>query len=332
MTASASLHILIEGFFLEWMGRDRKLSENTIASYRDSFSLFFRWLREARGVDPVDAGMADLTADNVNGFLNYLAEERGCSARTINCRLAAFWSFAGYAARKAPQHIGHLAEISKIPSRKARRREIDFLTPDEVEWLTECCEPGSDAELMVAMLYNSGARISELVALKVEDVRISPKGNCHVHFLGKGRKDRTVPLWDDTSQLLLSHIERHSLKDGDYIFAGRNVDHLTRSGARSRLDGVAKKAKAAHPELTRKRITPHVFRHSTAMAMLAAGVDIATVAIWLGHEDINTTHKYAVSDMTIKEEALSKVRRNWNLKPRKPYKANRDVLDFLNSL
>ena len=332
MTASASLHILIEGLFLEWMERDRKLSENTIASYRDSFSLFLRWLREARGVDPIDISMSDLTADNINGFLNYLAEERGCSAKTLNCRLSAFWSFAGYAARKAPQHIGQLAEISKIPSRKARRREIDFLTPDEVEWMTECCESGSDTELMVAMLYNSGARISELVAIKVEDVRVSSKGNCHVHLFGKGRKDRTVPLWDDTSQLLLSHIERRSLKDGDYIFAGRNVDHLTRSGARSRLDGVARKAKAAHPELARKKITPHVFRHSTAMAMLAAGVDIATVAIWLGHEDINTTHKYVVSDMAIKEKALSKVRRNWNLKPRKPYKASRDILDLLNSL
>ena len=332
MIASASLQTLIEGFFLEWMGRDRKLSDNTVASYRDAFALYFRWLRDVREADAVDAGLSDLTADDVSEFLSYLAEERGCSVKTVNCRLAAFWSFAGYAARKAPQHIEQLTEISKIPSRKARRREIGYLTPDEVDWMTECCEPGSDTELMVAMLYNLGACISELVAVKVEDVRISPKGNCHVHFLGKGRKDRTVPLWEDTSQLLLSHIEKRSLKDGDCIFAGRNVDHLTRSGARSRLDGVARKAEDAHPELMRKKITPHVFRHSTAMAMLAAGVDIATVAIWLGHEDINTTNKYATSDMTIKEEALAKVRRNWKLKPRKSNKASRDVLDFLNSL
>lgn len=332
MSASANLQNLIEGFFLEWMERDRKLSGNTVASYRDAFTLYFRWLRDVRKVDIVDADMSDLTADNVNDFLNYLAEERGCSPKTLNCRLAAFWSFAGYAIRKAPQHIGQLTEISKIPSRKPRRREIDYLTPDEVEWMAGCCEPGSEAELMVAMLYNTGARISELVNTKVEDVRISPKGNCHVHFLGKGRKDRTVPLWDDTSQLLLSHIERQSLDNDDYIFAGRNVEHLTRSGARSRIDNIARKARAAHPELSRKKITPHVLRHSTAMAMLAAGVDIATVAIWLGHEDINTTHKYVVSDMAVKEEALAKVRRNWKLKPRTPYKASRDVLDFLNSL
>lgn len=332
MTASANLTALIEGFFLEWMERDRKLSDNTVASYRDAFTLYFRWLRDKRGIEPVEVSMSDLTANSVNEFLNYLADERGCCSKTLNCRLSAFWSFAKYAARKAPQHLGQLSEISKIPNRRARRREIDYLTPDEVEWMTDCCESGSETELMVAMLYNSGARISELITAKAEDVRISTKGNCHVHFLGKGRKDRTVPLWDVTSQLLLSHIERLTLKEDDYIFAGRNVEHLTRSGARSRLDCVAKKAKAAHPELARKKITPHVFRHSTAMAMLTAGVDIATVAIWLGHEDINTTHKYVVSDMAVKEEALAKARHDWRLKPRKPYKASKDVLDFLNSL
>ena len=314
------------------MERDRKLSENTVASYRDSFTLYFRWLRDERKVEPTCVTMSDVNAENVNEFLNYLEEERGCSAKTLNCRLSAFWSFARYASRKAPQHINQLAAISNIPNRKARRKEIDFLTPVEVDWILECCEAGSETELMVAMLYNSGARISELVTMKVEDVRLAKKGTCHVHFLGKGRKDRTVPLWEDTSQLLMSHIERLNLAEGDYVFGGRNVEHLTRSGARSRLDVVVRKAKAAHPELARKKITPHVFRHSTAMAMLAAGVDIATVAIWLGHEDINTTHKYVVSDMTIKEEALAKARHDWGLKPRRPYKASGDVLDFLNSL
>lgn len=332
MSASASVTSLVEGFFLEWMERDRKLSENTVASYRDSFALYFRWLRDERKVEPTRVAMSDVSAENVNEFLNYLEEERGCSAKTLNCRLSAFWSFARYASRKAPQHIDQLAAISSIPSRKARRREIDFLTPAEVDWMLKCCEAGSETELMVAMLYNSGARISELVAMRVEDVRVAKKGTCHVRFLGKGRKDRTVPLWEDTSQLLMSHIGRLNLSEGDYVFGGRNVEHLTRSGARSRLDVVAKKAKAAHPELARKKITPHVFRHSTAMAMLAAGVDIATVAIWLGHEDVNTTHKYVVSDMTIKEEALAKARHDWGLKPRKPYKASGDVLDFLNSL
>lgn len=332
MSATLSLTALIESFFLEWMERNRRLSENTIASYRDSFTLYFRWLRDMHKIDLTCITMSDITSERVIEFLNYLEERRGCSAKTLNCRLSAFWSFARYAARKAPQHIDQLASISNIPNKKARRKEIDYLTPMEIDWILECCEAGSETELMVAMLYNSGARISELVTIAVEDVRFSNKGTCHVHFLGKGRKDRTIPLWEDTSSLLKSHIASLNLAGGDYVFGGRNVEHLTRSGARSRLDCVVKKARAAHPELARKKITPHVFRHSTAMAMLAAGIDIATVAIWLGHEDINTTHKYVVSDMVVKEEALAKARHDWGLKPRLPYKASGDVLDFLNSL
>ena len=123
-----------------------------------------------------------------------------------------------------------------------------------------------------------------------------------------------------------------SVRSGDYVFAGRNVDHLTGSAARSRIDVVAASTKKAHPELSCKIITPHVFRHSTAMAMLAAGIDISSVAIWLGHEDVNTTHKYVVSDMATKEEALAMARADWRVKPWEPYKANKDVIDFLLAL
>lgn len=213
-----------------------------------------------------------------------------------------------------------------------RKREIDYLTSEEVGWLVDCCYPGSESQLIVLLLYNTGARISEPVGATTDDVRMFRNGRCHIHFLGKGRKDRTVPLWEDASKLLAEHIGRNGLKAGDYLFAGRNVDHITRSGARSGIEAVVRRAKDAHPELARKRITPHVFRHSTAMAMLSAGVDIATVAIWLGHEDINTTHKYVTTDMTLKEEALEKARREWGAEPRKPYRASDDVIGFLNSL
>ena len=184
----------------------------------------------------------------------------------------------------------------------------------------------------MSLLYNTGARISELVSTTVADVHVISRSRCHIHFLGKGRKDRTVPLWADTSALLTSHIEKHRLRTKDYLFAGRNVGHITRSGARSRIDSIVKQAKEKHPELARKNITPHVFRHSTAMAMLAAGVDIGTVAIWLGHESINTTHKYVVTDMALKEKALEKVRRNWEIEPRKPYNASEDIVEFLKLL
>lgn len=326
------LSILIEGFFLEWLAKERKVSPHTVSSYRDAFVLFFRWLGETKGVDAVDATMSDMTADNVSAYLSWLEDSRGCCAKTANNRLAAFWSFARYAARRAPQHVGQMALISDIPKRKARRKEIDFLYPAEVDWMVEACDPGSEEELMVTLLFNSGCRISELITLKGEDVMTTSKGLCHVHFLGKGRKDRTIPLWQDTSKLLTDHMARKGIGPDDYLFRGRNVEHLTRSGARSRIDRVAASARSSHPELSRKKITPHVFRHSTAMAMLASGIDISTVAIWLGHEDINTTHKYVITDMAAKEAALEKARHRWDLEPRKQYKASSDVLEFLNSL
>lgn len=333
--AAVTLASLVEGFFLGWLERDRKASPNTVAAYRDAFRLFFAWLEAYRGVAATDATVADVTADNVNEFLASLEEDRGCSPATANCRLTAFQSFARYAARKDPGRLAQYRAITEVPRRKQRRREVDYLTPDEVGWLLECCEPGSATELMVAMLYNTGARISELVALTGDDVRVVPGGRCHVHFLGKGRKDRTLPMWEDTSQLLIEYMRDSGVRGGDYVFKGRNVDHLTRSGARSRIDAVVAKAVALHPELKSRSISPHTFRHACAMAMLYAGVDIATVAIWLGHESVNTTHKYVVTNMAAKEDALAKVRASFGLEPvprAARYKAPADVLEFLNSL
>lgn len=333
--AAVTLASLVEGFFLGWLGRDRKASPNTVAAYRDAFRLFFAWLEADRGVAATDASVADVTAENVNAFLVSLEEDRGCSPATVNCRLTAFQSFARYAARQDLERLSQYGAIAEIPRRKQRRREVDYLTPEEVGWVLGCCEPGSATELMVAMLYNTGARVSELVALTGDDVRVVPGGRCHVHFLGKGRKDRTLPMWEDTSRLLLEYMRANCVSGGDYVFAGRNVDHLTRSGARSRIDVAVAKAAAAHPELESKRVSPHTFRHACAMAMLYAGVDIATVAIWLGHESVNTTHKYVITNMAAKEEAIAKVRAAFGLEEKARfirYKAPADVLEFLNSL
>ena len=330
--AAVTLGSLVEGFFLEWLARDRKASPNTLAAYRDAFRLFFAWLESERGVPPADARVDDVNGANVNAFLVYLEESRGCAASTVNCRLAAFQSFARYAARRDPDRLGQYTSVAEVPRRKERRREVDYLTAEEVGWLLECCEPGSSTELMVAMLYNTGARISELVSIRADDVVEVPGGRCHVRFLGKGRKERTVPLWEDTSRLLAAYMAANAIQDGQHIFKGRNVEHLSRSGARSRIDALAARASAEHPELKAKTITPHVFRHSTAMAMLYAGVDIATVAIWLGHESVNTTHKYVVTNMAAKEAALAKIRPDWNVGETGRYRASPDILQFLNSL
>ena len=323
---------LVEGFFTEWLGTAIKASPHTVASYRDAFSLLVRWAASERGESPDDVEIADVTADNIAAFLTYLEDDRGCSAKTINCRLAAIKSFCAYSAYKRPNLLGQLKAVRDLPQRKERRREVSYLTPEEVRWTIDACPSGSESELLLALLYNTGARISELLCARVRDVAFADGGRCRIQVLGKGRKERTLPLWDDTSQLVRNHISSKGLGPGDFLFGGRGGGHLTRSGARHRIDSAFSAACASHPELRSKAVSAHTYRHSCAMAMLAAGVDIATVAIWLGHEHVNTTHRYVVSDMRLKEEALAKVRREWSVEGRKPYKASEDVVEFLRSL
>ena len=332
MSAALEFPQLLEGYFTEWLATAIKASDNTVASYRDAFSLFVKWAASELGKGPDGVAMADVTAGNALAFLKHLEETRGNGAKTVNCRLAALKSFCGYAAYRRPDLLGQLKAVRDLPQRKERRCEVGYLTPEEAGWMIVACPAGSESELLLSLLYNTGARISEALKLRARDVTVGDGGRCRVHLLGKGRKERTLPLWDDVSELLKAHINQNAPEPGDFLFAGRNVEHLTRSGARHRIDAAFAAACAGHPELSSKRVTAHSFRHSCAMAMLAAGVDIATVAIWLGHEHINTTHRYVVSDMKLMEDALAKVRRQWSVIGRKPYKASEDVLDFLRSL
>lgn len=327
-----SFPTLLEGFFVEWLQEGRGLSPNTVASYRDAFALLLRWLDSELGVAPRDVTMDHMDRGTVLAFLAHLESGRGCKAATVNNRLAAIKSFCSYATYRAPQRIAQLTEIIDIPQRKAKVAEVEYLTPEEVGWIVSACPKGSEAQLLLQLLYNTGARVSEVVGLRARDVSSLGSGKLRVTLEGKGRKQRTLPLWRDTSELLSEHVGRRGLSGDDYLFPGRGVDHLTRSGARSRIEGAVRRASCHHPELVGRRIGAHTFRHSCAMAMLAAGVDIATVAIWLGHESVNTTHKYVVSDMRLKEEALAKVRRNWEVEPKARYRATPDVLGFLMSL
>jgi site-specific recombinase XerD len=327
---------LVEGFFLQWMDAGRRLSPQTIASYRDAFALLLRWLRDERGIPAAEVSMDDFTAENVDAFLLYLAEERGNSASTVNCRLAALKAFCAYAAYRAPDRLLELKRVSDIPRRTEKRREVDYLTREEVGWLLAACDlataRGREDHLIVSMLFSTGARVSELVGLRVCD--FESRGGRHVvRILGKGRKERTLPMWPEVARELSAFTRERGLGGGDYVFAGRNVEHMSRSGVRSRIDAIARRAAAAHPQLAGKRISAHVFRHSCAMSMLDSGVDLSTIAIWLGHENVQTTHKYMVADMARKEAALSKVHPGETSEDaRVRYKPRGDVLDFLMSL
>ena len=327
---------LVEGFFLQWMDAGRHLSAQTIASYRDSFALLLRWFRDERGISASDVGMDDFTAESIDAFLLFLQEKRGNSAATVNCGLAALKAFCSYAAYRAPERLAELKRVSDIPRRTEKRREVDYLTREEVGWLLASCDLGSERgredHLIISMLFSTGARVSELVGMRASDFE-SRGGRRVVRIMGKGRKERTLPMWPEVARELSEFEDERGLGGGDYIFAGRNVEHMTRSGARSRIDAVARRAAEAHPQLAHKRITAHVFRHSCAMSMLESGVDLSTIAIWLGHENVQTTHKYMVADMARKEDALSKVHpAEGSGGMPKRYKPDGDILDFLSSL
>ena len=333
--ARTDFAVLLEGFFLQWMVAGRQLSRQTVSSYRDAFSLFLRWMRDENGVDASEMDMDEFNADRIEAFMLYLTAGRGNSASTANCRLAALKAFSGYAAYRAPDRIDQLKRIRDLPRRTEKRSEVAYLTREEIGWLRDECgsgERGATDRLMLSLLFSTGARISELISLKVGDFSLAG-GKGQVRILGKGRKERTLPLWPEVAEEVERLISAKALSPCDYLFSGRNVDHLTRSGARSRIDSIAERARARHPSLRGKRITPHVFRHSTAMAMLDSGVDISTIAIWLGHESIQTTHRYMVTDMKRKEEALHKAR-GADIEKAEPkrYKASADILDFLMSL
>lgn len=300
----------LESWFLKWLMGHRGLSPQTVASYRDAFRLLFAWLSEARGVAAQEAGFEDLGRESVVGFLDWLRDARGCSAKTVNCRLTALKSFASYVACECPERAAWAKAVSSVKQRREKRPEMEYLTPSEVGMLRAACDPqtpeGRRDSAMIGLMFNAGFRVTETVEMRASSLEFGSDGSCRATVVGKGRKARTVPLWPETARDLAAYMSEAGVAGDDYLFPGRNVAHLTRSGARSRLDAAFSRACAANPCLAGRRVTPHVMRHSTAMAMLAAGVDLSTIAIWLGHEDIGTTHKYMVASLEMKQRALEK--------------------------
>ena len=336
MSRGMGFQALLESFFLSWLIAGRDVSRRTVESYRDTFVILLRWFDKERSLRPDSLTMDDLTMDNIEAFLIHLDKCRANAPKTVNCRLAAIRSFCRYVSYKDPLRLEEMRKILSIPQRRESRPELSYLEAEEIGWLIDACDKtkaqGRETRLLIKLLYNSGARISEIITLKASDVVFEDRGSCKISIIGKGRKERTLPLWSETSRAIKTHLEEHGIAGNNHLFSGRNVEHLTRSGARSRIKEALRQASAKHPSLARKNITPHSFRHSTAMAMLAAGIDIATIAIWLGHEGIQTTHRYMIANMKLKEEAIQKVHPGWGEMTKGRYKADPQTIAFLMSL
>lgn len=326
---------LLQRFFMDRLMKQQRVSSCTIQSYKDTFRILLKYMHDEFNIRPNDVTMEAINSDTVMSFLNYLENSRKNKCKTVNNRLAAIKAFMEYVSYECPEYLGIIRKIKAIPFRKVERKDVSYLSKEEIDSLLNACESttpdGRRDYVMLLLLYNSGMRVSEMISRQGKDVILSNNGQCHLRIMGKGRKERTVPLWKTTTKYLVEYIRENDIQSSDFLLSGRNVEHLTRSGVRYRIECVVKKAAETCLTLVNRSITPHIFRHSTAMSLLQSGIDISTIAIWLGHESIETTHKYMVADLKLKEKALEKLHAP-STRSDSRYHATDDILNFLNSL
>ena len=326
---------VLEKYFLSYMITQRKVSKQTIASYRDSFRLFIGFLKNEYNVRPEQIEFNHLGIDYLITFCNYLENCRNCKAASINIRLAAIKSFLRFAIVEVPECSNIIRKSLKLPARKTEKAEMTFLTKQEYETMLTVCDRdtalGLRDKLMLMILYNTGCRVSELIALKVADINLHASSKTvYLHFLGKGRKERNTPVWKTTATFIKQYVKMYKLQAMDNLFGNRLNENITRSGVGQRISAIAKKASQKCPSMQGKKVTPHTFRHTTAMNLLQAGIDISTIAIWLGHESIETTHKYMVADIELKRKAMEKLTETANTAFH--YKPSNSILDFLKNV
>jgi site-specific recombinase XerD len=290
------------------------MSRHTIQSYRDAMILFLGFLAKDRG-RPIEAlELADITADRVGRFLAFLEIERKNSVTTRNTRLAAMHTFARFLVAENPDHMAALQQILGIPfKRGARAAPIEYLEKAEIEVLLAGIDRKTSAGrrdyAMFSLMFNTGARVQEILNLRVRDARLEPP--YQVRLAGKGNKVRLCPIWPRTAQLLKDliqnqHAARENSADQPIFLNGRGVA-MTRFGVRYLLQKYVTAGTNAAPTLAGKRIPPNSLRHTTAIHLLKAGIDFATISQWLGHASLNTTMRYARADIDLKRQALAQV-------------------------
>ena len=327
-----SLSTLIQNFFCQRLITQRNASSQTVASYRDTFHLLFRYAQETMKKDPANLQFEDMNTDFVLKFLDHLEQRRGNSERTRNLRLAAIRSFMRYVSYRLPGSLSTIQEVLAIPLKRFNQPSLEFLRREEVEAIITAPDittfSGHRDFVMFMTLYNTGARVSEIIRLRVSDVCLENKASVLIH--GKGRKQRAVPLWSSTKRHLKRWLLQLKSDSHEPLFPSRGGRPLTRSGVEYRLRLAVKKSVEQFPSLEKRKISPHTLRHTTAMHLLQSGVDITVIALWLGHESPATTHLYVEADLTMKEKALKRLQ-DPSLKSVR-YQASDSILSFLESL
>jgi site-specific recombinase XerD len=300
---------LLQAFFTERLIGQREASPHTIASYRDAVCLLLRFAHRHTGKAPHQLDLADLDAPLIGAFLNHLETERGASARTRNTRLTAIRSLFGYAAYRHPEHAAVIQRVLAIPPKRTNRALVTYLTDAEMDALLAAPDRATRIDrrdhMLLLLALETGLRVSELTALTCAAVHLGTGAHLRCH--GKGRKERITPLRHQARTLLQSWLAERDSAPNDPLFPGPNGAPLSRGAVRRLVDRHIAPAARTCPSLTVKNVTPHTLRHSCAMKLRRHGVDAATIALWLGHEDVRTTYStYLHADLNLKEQALAR--------------------------
>jgi integrase/recombinase XerD len=299
---------LLQTFFTERLITQRRVSPHTIASYRDTFRLLLGFAAERTGKGPSQLELVDLDASLIGAFLDHLEHERHNSVRTRNSRLVAVHSLFRFAALREPAHAELIQRVLAIPQKRFERAIVSFLNRDEIEAILASPDRttwiGRRDHTLLLVIIQTGLRVSELIGVRCRDVLLTR--GAHVYCRGKGRKQRCTPLTAQTVTVLRSWMKERGADPDAPLFPTRRGNELSIDAVERLVDKHVKLAQQRCPALGEKRVTPHVLRHSTAMELLAAGVDSSVIALWLGHESLQSTQMYLHADMAIKQRALDR--------------------------
>ena len=331
--SACNVATLIESYFTERLMRQRNVSANTIASYRDTFRLLFLFAQARLRKPPSALSLGDLDAPFIIAFLNDLETKRGASAKTRNLRLTAIRSFFRFVSFEEPAHSALIQRVLAIPSKRHDKRLVPFLTrpeieavlaaPDRTTWL------GRRDHTLLLVAAQTGLRLSELIDLDRDAVHLGT--GAHVRCVGKGRKERCTPLTSLARSALQAWLKEPTRKGATPLFPTVHGGRLSADSVQSLLAKHVRVAGAVCPSLASKRVSPHVLRHSAAMELLQAGVDCSVIALWLGHESIETTQTYLHAHLALKEAALAKLK-PYERGKRARFRPNDRLLAFLEAL
>jgi site-specific recombinase XerD len=329
---SPSFASLVQQFFTKYLVTQRSLSPRTIASYRDALMLFLDFAHKRLGKVPTAMCLSDFEPDLILAFLDHLENERHNSVRSRNQRLAGLRAFLKYASRHDVSSFQYIERALGVPIKRYERPMLGFLSRDEM--LAVIGDRGSSwtsqrDHLLLAMLYNTGARVSEIIGTRVSDVALDSAACVHLH--GKGRKQRSIPLWKSTVHEVREWLRHNPKLVADAaLLPNRDGQAMTRSNVTQRLEIAVARAAVVHVSLSKRSISPHTIRHTTAMHLLQSGVAFNVITLWLGHESPSTTHQYVEADLAMKVNALAKLEEPGTKMHR--YKPSDALMAFLQAL